>query len=271
MPREWYDKHAANKIEDDEIRALYRKIVVGRKPYFMRYIYPDLAKQYNTYKNNVNISALCDFGMSFDKLASMPYSELTEAQKEFLRYSDMASPVGSNDCVMNRICKKIEGVFDGYVSKQSNEEFDYRFLKNGSVYEDRLYKQIQSKYNDYKRRLQEYEVFTQYERTDDIESYSTIAELHNDFETECLKICPNKATLCNIILDISYSKKITRSFAWNTMSDEIIKNLLAKNNNTITFPTMADDGDIVYGGERFKLVTKCLDDIEEDIDGYSNE
>ena len=47
MPRTWHDRHAANKIEDDELRDFYRSIVADKKPYFMRYIYPVLMKQYN--------------------------------------------------------------------------------------------------------------------------------------------------------------------------------------------------------------------------------
>ena len=36
MPRTWHDRHAANKIEDDELRDFYRSIVADKKPYFMR-------------------------------------------------------------------------------------------------------------------------------------------------------------------------------------------------------------------------------------------
>ena len=38
MPRTWHDRHAANKIEDDELRDFYRSIVADKKPYFMRYL-----------------------------------------------------------------------------------------------------------------------------------------------------------------------------------------------------------------------------------------
>ena len=52
MPRDWHDKHAVNKIESTAQRDFFRSIVASRKPYFMRYIYPSLMKEYNTYIKN---------------------------------------------------------------------------------------------------------------------------------------------------------------------------------------------------------------------------
>ena len=51
MPKAWHDRHHALAVEDTERRKLYLSILADKKPYFMRYIYPDLAKQYNTYIN----------------------------------------------------------------------------------------------------------------------------------------------------------------------------------------------------------------------------
>ena len=62
MPLEWHDRRAASDIGDAEERALARRICADRKPYFMRYIYPDLSKQYNKYIKNTNMNALRLFG-----------------------------------------------------------------------------------------------------------------------------------------------------------------------------------------------------------------
>lgn len=75
MPRTWHDRHAANKIEDDELRDFYRSIVADKKPYFMRYIYPALMKQYNQYIKNTNRNCLREFQMTVDELRMvMPMS-----------------------------------------------------------------------------------------------------------------------------------------------------------------------------------------------------
>lgn len=107
MPREWHDRHSANQIEDDDKRRFYQKLVADKKPYFMRLIYPALMKQYNTYIKNTNKNALREFQMTVDELYAIPESERTERQRDFLRYYEKRMPVGTNDCVMNRICRRV--------------------------------------------------------------------------------------------------------------------------------------------------------------------
>ena len=94
MPRLWYDRHAANKSEGDA--KFQRNIVADKKPYFMRYIYPMLSKQYNTYIKNTDKNALREFQMTVAELKATPKSDLTERQEEFLRYYDFRMPVGVN-------------------------------------------------------------------------------------------------------------------------------------------------------------------------------
>lgn len=133
MPRTWHDRHAANKIEDDELRDFYRSIVADKKPYFMRYIYPALMKQYNQYIKNTNRNCLREFQMTVDELRMVPADELTERQSDFLRYYDYRMPVGTGDCVMNKICKRFEQEFDGYIRKHNSKiKFDYTIMKNAS-------------------------------------------------------------------------------------------------------------------------------------------
>ena len=127
MPREWHDKYAAGKIDDDKKRELYRRIVADKKPYFMRYIYPDLMKEYNAYIRKTDRCALREFQLTMRELQQLPYSELTERQKEFLYYYDLRMPVGIGDCVMNKICRRLEEAFDGYIGKLQIKpaDFDY--------------------------------------------------------------------------------------------------------------------------------------------------
>ena len=78
MPKSWHDRHTVNKIEDDDTKRFYRSIVADKKPYFMRYIYPSLMKQYNTYIKNTNRNALREFQMTVDEMMSMPFENLSE-------------------------------------------------------------------------------------------------------------------------------------------------------------------------------------------------
>lgn len=254
MPREWHDRHSVNTIEDHDTRRLYLKLVADKKPYFMRLIYPALMKQYNTYIKNTNKNALREFQMSVDELLTLPVSELTERQKDFLRYYHSRMPVGDNDCVMNRICRRFEKEFDGYLRRHNaGVEFDYTIMKSGVEYSRSQYNAILKLYENYNKRLRDYAVFANYERVDECDAFSHMLEMREEFTQECTKVCQDRFALCDIVLDICYKKSSTKRFAWEMCGDEIIQNLLARNSGVLTYPTLDTDGEVSFGGNRFTV------------------
>ena len=256
MPRVWYDRHAVNKIEEPEERESYRRTVADKKPYFMRYIYPALMKQYNTYKKNTDRNALREFQMTVDELYRLPIGETTERQREFLQYYEYRMPVGTNNCLMNKICRRFEEEFDEYMRKHAPaEKFDYTFMKSEAQYVRSQFYRIKSLYEDYNKRLVAYSVFARYERIDPGETCASMALINSNFRRECDQICSNGKELCDIVLDLCYRQSSTKRFAWNICGAEIIKNLLLTNDGIISYPVLDDDGDIIYGGNRFSMET----------------
>lgn len=264
MPREWYDRHAVNKIKDENARKFYRDIVADKKPYFMRYIYPALMKQYNTYIKNTNRNALREFQMTMDELLALPSSDLTDRQLDFIRYFRSRLPVGNGNCVMNKICRRFEEEFDGYIGKFSaGHKFDYSFMKSGLEYTQSQMTAIKNLYESYNKRLQRYVVFSCYERIDEDESAATVSAMKEEFVRSCDEVCQNRDTLCDIILDVCYSRSSSKKFAWDMCGAEIIHNLLRRNNLEISAPVPSPDGDIVFCGNRFSVITKRLEEIHE--------
>jgi len=257
MPRSWHDRHAVNKIDDDEQRELYRSIVASRKPYFMMYIYPSLMKEYNTYIKNTNMNALREFGLNVAELESLPQEELTDRQAEFLKFYNYRMPVGTGDCVMNKICRRFEHEFDGYIGRHNKTtNFDYHIMYGNTSYPARQRIAIQHLYDDYNKRVKSYAIFSKYERVSDFESASMLQVMNDEFRKECDLICPDRDALCDIILDICYKNNSTKRFAWNMCGREIINNLLDNNDYEYKYPALDPDGDILYGGERFSIMKK---------------
>ena len=260
MPKSWHDRHTVNKIEDDDTKRFYRSIVANKKPYFMRYIYPSLMKQYNTYIKNTNRNALREFQMTVDEMMSMPFEDLSERQRDFLRYYSYRMPVGVGNCIMNKICRRFEQEFDGHIGRHNaSVKFDYTIMKSGNEYSTSQFYAIKRLYEDYNKRLQNYMVFADYERVDECDSIFEISTMNSDFRRECSSVCPNENTLCDIILDICYSKNSTKKFAWSMCGKTIIHNLLSKNNFSISFPVIDANGDITYSGEQYSLKTKTIE------------
>lgn len=259
MPKEWHDRHTVNTMEDEEKRRFYLSIVADKKPYFMRLIYPALMKQYNAYIKNTTKSALREFSMTVEELAAIPAEERTERQSDFLRYYEKSMPVGLGDCVMNKICRRFEQEFDGYLGKHNAEtSFDGSILKSGAEYTWSQQSAIQRLYESYNQRLRNYAVFANYERVDEYESFTKLNDMRDEFEGACDEICSNRVTLCDIVIDICYQKSNTKRFAWEMCGSEIIANLLNKNGGVIHFPVQDDEGAIEFGGRRFSMMEKVI-------------
>lgn len=263
MPKSWHDRHAINKLNDSSKKDLYRSIVADKKPYFMRYIYPSLMKQYNTYIKNTDRNALREFDMTVSEMKVRPYEELSDRQKEFLRYFDMKMPVGTGDCIMNKICRRFEEEFDGHIKKHSAAaSFDYRIMKNDSEYSPAQFYEIKKLYTDYNKRVNNYSVFVSYERVNEWDAASEMSSMNEEFRRSCEEVCPDERVLCNIILDMCYTRNSTKKFAWSMCGKTIIQNLLEKNDYQISFPTLDPDGDIAYCGDRYRLQTKRIEVTE---------
>lgn len=254
MPKEWYDRNSNRDcdIADEEKRHFNLRIIADKKPYFMRYIYPTLMRQYNTYIANTNKKSLREFRLTIDELMAKPEELLTVEERDFIRYYHAKMPVGVHNCVMNRICRRFEQEFDGYIMRsRDNRDFDYRVMTSGQEYTARQYNAVLRLYDAYNRRLQEFMQSAKKERVDEDESASHKNLMAQEFMRECLEACPNGQQLCDILLDICYQREGTKQFVWDMAGEEIVANLLAKNGGEISYPVRDDGGDILFGGERF--------------------
>lgn len=264
MPRAWYDRHYALAIEDDARRALYLSILADKKPYFMRYIYPDLMRQYNTYIKSTDKKSMREFGLSVAELLATPADKLTEQQADFLSYYTRMMPVGTEDCVTNRICRRFESAFKGYVGKHNaTTEFDYTIMKSGVDYRKEAYFDILHLYEEYNRRLRAVMVYAGRERVDDDETSMLLSAMNSEFRASCRKVCPNSRELCDIMLDICYKRSSTKQFVWSVCGEDIIDNLLDCSGGTVWCPVPDEHGDISFGGRRFFFVQKELEGWNE--------
>lgn len=265
MPRYWHDRHSISQIEDPEERHFQLSIVADKKPYFMRYIYPALSRQYNTYTKTANRNSLREFGLTLDELIQISDQDRTERQNDFIRYYYNRIPVGTGDCVMNKICRRFETEFDGYLKRRKESgKFDLSILKGDAKYSKTEFREVNKLYNAYCSRLKQYMAHANSEHVSEEEYSSMFIELKNEFNHACDVACPNKDSLCNIIIDLCYAKNSTKKFAWDMCGTEMIENLLDKNNRILAFPTCAPDGCICFGGKRFTVNTINLEVLNVD-------
>ena len=265
MPREWSDRHAVNQMEDEEQQRFYRSIVADKKPYFMRYIYPALMTEYRNYMRKSDAAALREFRMTVEDLRALPYHDLSDRQKEFLHYYELGIPVGMGDCVLNRICRRIEAEFDGFVGRVSADTaFDTELYKAGASYSQSLYYAVKKLYDEYRTRRQEYTVYAKVNAVDGDEAKFSTGIMFEEFRKECLRLCSNAEILTDILVDLWYRTKTTNALLWHAFPGELIRVLAQKNGGVICVPVRDDNGEIEFRGERYTIQTKELEGFDGD-------
>ena len=258
MPRYWHDRFEAWKFGGDDKGEFYRSIAAEKKPYFMKYIYPALSKEYKNYIKKINKNTMRRFSLTLDELLLLDANELSDEMREFVKYYHYGLPVGIGECVMNKICKRFEEEFDTPSIRYDGNDFCYEVLKSDTEYSKHLYYKVLKIYKEYNSRLKQLVLSGNINKVDKYEMKSIYEELDNEFKKMCLSECLDESKLCNIILDICYKTKNSKRFAWKMCGEIIIKNLLAKHEQIIHIPVATDSGDIEFVGGRFGVIKKKI-------------
>lgn len=254
MPKEWYEARMckSNKegdSEDEEINSFNRSIVVDKKPYFFIYIYPELKKKYVKFKKDMEESSILRLNKSIEEVLDNPKTKEELRMVECYNYNN---PVFEYNSTMNRICRYIEKELNVTELKEVEEEFDYNILKSDVEYSKTAYNKVKAIYKEYNERSKFFMSSNKYMR--EKENRESIRQLfREEFERKCYEECSNSEILCNILIDICYSSNKGKQFVWDICGEQIISNLLKKNNNIINYVCRDENGDIEFNGERFSM------------------
>lgn len=277
MPEQWY-RRISNKLKDDcdssakKQNWLDRKILADKKPYFMQYIYPSEKAKMSEYLKKNNEKCILRFRVSLDEL--LEKKNPTAEEDTFITYFRENIPLGTAPCTINKICWKIEKIFD-QINYDESVTFDYSILKSNAEYSKYLYTQIKKIYDRYRHEASAYKQFARSERIKPEEHRMQKYLFKEEFKRQCLAQCPNEDILCNIVLDLCYANSnSTKQFAWDMCGDVMIQNLLKKNNYLISYPAADENGDIEFGGLHFRMQTvkiKTFTDPEAVTGTYADE
>lgn len=253
MAKHWYDEKAAEETGDPVDAA----ICASKKPYFMIYRYPELRSRYLTFEKAAQRSYKMNFRKPFDRNA-----DGDEAHQRFVEWYNRLCPVQYGKGVVNRICSMCEEYFSNYRDKQSSGSFDASILKVGVDYSRYTRDKIAALYQEYMAEFQQMCVDAAYD--EDLPAQK--AFLKDEYRARCAEVSPSEIELCDIVIDICYATERSKQFAWDMCGDQMVLNLLRRNDGVINWPRPAARGDIVYGGKRFRLDQYKIEDVSDE--GY---
>lgn len=269
--KKWYiRKEILNSNMSDDEKKIYLSVCSDKRPYFFRYIYPEINREYTSYLSNTKRKALRLFRKDVDELKAQDANSLTNDEREFLKNYEEYNPVLEYPCVMNNICWAVEKEMDGYISRhKSDYEFDYAIMKSGVGYAEKQFRAIAKLYDQYNARIEDYVKYARKNRVQADEANVHRAVMKEEFKKLCLEKCSSEEVLCDIILDLCYKKERSKAFAWDIVGDQIIKNLLAHNDGKINIPVLDDEnGEVEFRGHKYRMETVDYPSGQEEEEEY---
>jgi hypothetical protein len=160
---------------------------------------------------------------------------------------------------MNRICFRLEDEFKT-TDVLPDVKFDRSILKSGAEYTQEEYNAVAQLYDEYNKSMQFFLKQRKKNEFGDDEVGFDVTRLKNEFANACSIVCPNDEILSNIVVDLCYTISKNKTFAWDVAGEQIFKNVLKNNGDTITYPVKDENGDIEFCGKRFSLYSQKVGD-----------
>lgn len=176
------------------------------------------------------------FRMSLIELIAK--EERTDDEQLFLQNYYDYMPLSITDSVMNRLCRMVEDAFDPIKEAASNTEFDHSIYKTAKPYSKRSYQQLAEVLERYQETVKSHALSARKARMTEDEAQSARMIFKQSFKQEVYEKCSNTEDVCNILLDLCYSKNTTKQIVWDICSDQILLNLLERNGHIITYPRL---------------------------------
>ena len=292
LPREWkkFEKIEETDSQEEKTRKMRANaLVISKKPYFFRYLYPELNQTFKQFENAYNQISKDMFGIKFKKL--LKKENKTEDEKNLIRKYQKYCPLITAPCTMNILCREFESI-DFDIKFARDEETDKKVSAKSSLptFEEK-YKDIESKekflavkkmYQQYNSKKQIVYLTSMFTNLDSFapdgdakkpyaQDYKELRSILYDSIVEDLQLQLVQNNISGEEL-LYYSYKLSKGyssfnwgFVWEVLADQIVKLIPS---SQVLYPVIDPEGEYEYLGRRYSLkdITKeqieHLDDVE---------
>lgn len=264
FPKHWTSFQKINDDDTEEEKArkeFENKLVIEKKPEFMKHLYSHYSNIYKTFKDDFNLYSQIKFGKKIDDLTEEDKQNV-EIQ-EMLKYYDKKNPLLETNGVMNKVCRYMESKLKDINKKSKNCDNQKIFDK---IFNHRI--ELDNKKLDLM--IEKYKQYLDFKKTKQLANspYSTYEQYFKYLRNDCLeKISCNIKELANLSVYICYKlyPNKPKDFCWDVFGGGIVDNL-SENKLSVSVPHLDENGDIEYLGQRYKMDEVLLTSATNDLD-----
>lgn len=244
---EWSKWKRVEKDSTEEEKRkieLHNKLLIDKRPMFMRYLYAQKNKEHKDYHDNWENYCQTEFGYGVDELLKKERDAIEETS--FQRYVKFNPFIYGSTGVMDMVyLYMIKSISEQKISFK-NSEFDY------STYMDKDIRSEKSKLEQMKELFREYKAFKKnlYSSSnfDNADQMLSIIRHRAEFG-----ISSNIKELANLAIMVSYSTKTPSAFAFDLFFDGVVENMKKNFSGTIEIPVITEEENFSYLGKKYKI------------------
>ena len=249
----WWTRSTADvTFETPEEEELNKRIMVTKRPYFMRYLYSDYNKKYQKHIENFNVYCVSKYGYDINELKNCKYQ--TEETLKSLNDFEALSPLIDNDSTMNMLCHYMEEKVTEIKAYRKNKFADYALMMSNKFENEKLLEYVEQIIPYYNRFLQI--------RAKDVIEQDEADHVTYGIDISSLKlsmfknISSNEDELCDacILLVYSLHSNYKKDFVWDLFGDVIIKNIINNTEGIAHMPIKDENGKIEYLYSKYSFI-----------------
>lgn len=246
----WINPDKPNETFTKEEIEFNNKLIIEKRPYFMKYLYSKYKSQYNEYNKRYNYLCYMTFGIEIEELLRL--SNRTLEQEKMIEEYYRFNPFLETDCPMNNICKymekEVKEIKINAKKKSPSYIFDILFNKNISITETQV-KQMENVYKKYKKIKNNSQTTGELISKDDLTSIAKDTDMFEfDYISDDIQRLANLAVYVNYYLYPSSPK----NFCWDLFGEGILLNIYDNSPHEFKLPLLDKNGDIEYMGKKYK-------------------
>lgn len=264
FPKHWtkYQQILDSDTPEEVARKEFEnKLVIDKRPEFMKFLYSHYAKEYKTFRDDFDRYSMIMFGKKVE--------ELTEEEKQLpdcadmIEYYEKKNPLLETNGVMNKLCRHMQKELKdtSHIFKQTNNDeiLDILLNKEIPIDEQKLSLMVEKR--------KDYEYFKKSKQLKSSE-FSTYEQYFKFLRNDCLeKISSDIKELANLAVYICYSDTTSKpkDFCWDVFGAGIIENIQTKRTKA-QVPHIFENGQISYLGENYEFVEIDTRFVPEKVD-----
>ena len=266
FPRNWIKEQLILDDDTEEVKQnkiFMNKLVIKKKPYFMRWLYPKYNRQYKKYRNNAETYCQINFGCGIDKLLQKDIKD--DNEQKYIDSYNKYLPLNEADCIMNQLAKYMESIkynLTQFINDKTS--FNYKLLIDEDIPIDtEIFNKVLKIYKDFNDSKYLYNTAKESEVCDNTETkdgfnedeFNDLQEVYKYYKDQLYAICSNAKQLANIAVDICYKRypNSNKDFVWQLCSYGLIENIKKHKQSQLFVPIRNDSGSILYLSETYNL------------------